>query len=175
MGVTSSARPAELPQLGGQNRRSILALFAIAGLAAGCGDGNIPCGKVSGTVTLDGQPLAAGTIYFVPKAGPAASGTIENGHYQLSTYATHDGAVVGEHQVYFALATDDSHLADYTQEDYAAGKPAPQPVVKCQIPPRYLAPTTSELQARVTDADNTRDFSLTTKPRGEGSAAGIRP
>jgi hypothetical protein len=49
-------------------------------LAVGCGGK----GKVSGTVTLDGQPLPAGTITFVPSKGPGAAGKIEDGKYSVT-------------------------------------------------------------------------------------------
>lgn len=42
---------------------------------------------VEGRVTLDGQPLPAGSIVFVPlrgTAGPKAGGTIANGKYKLT-------------------------------------------------------------------------------------------
>lgn len=58
-----------------------LGVFALSvPLAAGCGGK----GKVSGTVTLDGQPLPAGTITFVPSTGPGAAGKIEDGNYSVT-------------------------------------------------------------------------------------------
>src|SRR5262245_3297796 len=42
-----------------------LSLFLFASLA-GCGDGK---GSVNGTVTLDGQPVATGTVTFVKSEG----------------------------------------------------------------------------------------------------------
>lgn len=41
-----------------------LAWAALLGLAAGCGPTEPPPVPVSGTVTLDGQPLAEGFVYF---------------------------------------------------------------------------------------------------------------
>ena len=38
--------------------------------AAGCGKTGVPTYPVSGTVTLDGQPLDGATVMFVPKSGP---------------------------------------------------------------------------------------------------------
>jgi len=55
-------------------------LALLVPLAVGCGKGK---GKVSGTVTLDGQPLPAGTINFLPSKGTGAGGSIEDGKYSI--------------------------------------------------------------------------------------------
>jgi hypothetical protein len=46
--------------------------------AVGCAPGKSP---VSGTVTLDGKPVNAGTIVFVPAKGAAVSAQIQDGKY----------------------------------------------------------------------------------------------
>ena len=57
--------------------------LVVFGLAAGCG--GPPQAKVSGTVTLDGQPLENGTISFYPTAnsGQTAGGGIQNGQFTV--------------------------------------------------------------------------------------------
>jgi hypothetical protein len=66
--------------------------FAVAALAAlaGCGGGGAtddrPRQEVSGTVTLDGQPLAAGSIQFQPSTaqdGVVAGALIADGKYSI--------------------------------------------------------------------------------------------
>ena len=49
----------------------------------GCDDGNIA--EVSGTVSLDGTPIEAGSIMFVPADGSTstAGGAIKNGKYSV--------------------------------------------------------------------------------------------
>ena len=47
---------------------SIGLCVGLALLVGGCGDGGPPMGKVSGTVTLDGQPLAGAEVEFAPQA-----------------------------------------------------------------------------------------------------------
>lgn len=49
----------------------------------GCGSAEIPSGTVSGSVTLEGQPVESGEISFVSSAGAAASGPITNGQFTL--------------------------------------------------------------------------------------------
>jgi hypothetical protein len=58
------------------------ALIAIA--AVGCGSADPNRLPVAGTVTVDGRPLDAGTITFLPvEGGPPASVTIEAGTFAI--------------------------------------------------------------------------------------------
>lgn len=51
-------------------------------------------------MTLNGKPLACGSVVFAPDMGRAATGAIQpDGSYVLSTYGTADGAIVGKHRV----------------------------------------------------------------------------
>ena len=64
-----------------------LLLLLSAFCLSGCGDGGPPRGSVSGQVTLDGAPLAQGSILFVPiegNQGIAAGGQIVDGKYSLA-------------------------------------------------------------------------------------------
>jgi len=82
-----------------------IALLAFV-LATGCGrrPDLPPMAKVSGTVTLDGQPLSYGMVQFVPDAsqgteGPPGVGRIdEKGRFTITT-AGEKGAVVGHHRI----------------------------------------------------------------------------
>jgi hypothetical protein len=69
--------------------------------ALGCGGGGPKPVKVEGVVTLDGKPLPAATVTFVPAGdGRAASGrTEQDGTFRLTTYRTDDGALPGEYKV----------------------------------------------------------------------------
>ena len=73
--------------------------FLIAACLAGCGDGSHD-GKlaVSGTVKLVGEPIADGTIRFVPleSQGSPAGGPITNGKYDIPAQA---GLKPGKYQV----------------------------------------------------------------------------
>lgn len=80
-----------------------LLLFALAGC-----NGNVrPLAPVSGRVTLDGKPLAGGSVVVQPVAPPgsviAGKGSVAfcdaDGHYQLETIDGKPGAVIGEHRV----------------------------------------------------------------------------
>src|SRR2546423_10334425 len=78
--------------------RILLLLITVLTLV-GCGDG---LAKVSGKVTLDGQPVVGGsrmygTVNFYPASGngvPAVGGIDESGHYQLKS-GSRNGTAAG--------------------------------------------------------------------------------
>lgn len=81
---------------------------AVACLLAGCGGGDqFDTAPVSGTVTLNGEPVTGGTVMLRPIAegetqiaGKGASAPVqEDGSFVLTTYEQGDGAVVGKHHV----------------------------------------------------------------------------
>jgi hypothetical protein len=84
-----------------------LGVFAVVFLlAAGCGGKhpNLPPQyPVSGTITLDGQPLAAAGIMFLPRGETRGTGafamTDEAGKYSLKTDHGGPGAPEGEYAV----------------------------------------------------------------------------
>ncbi|HBE66979.1 MAG TPA: hypothetical protein DDW52_02415 [Planctomycetaceae bacterium] len=121
----------------------------LAGLA-GCGDGSI--GTVTGTVKLDGEPLADARVTFYPQidaseafdnAGTSAGRTDENGVYELIYNRDTKGALVGEHLVYIET------LQEGGGGDYGQGR-------KEMVPKRYNSE--SELKVTVKSGSNTIDF-----------------
>jgi hypothetical protein len=81
-----------------------------------------PPAKVSGTVTLDGKPLAGATVTFEPveKGGKKATGkTDENGAYVLTTSKAGDGALPGKYKVTVSVIRADKELvpARYSDKD----------------------------------------------------------
>ncbi len=88
--------------------RSAMCLTAVL-LTMGCGAGDYDLAPVSGTVTLDGKPVAGARVIFEPQrsgqealsAGPGSDGiTDDDGRYSLRTTADGQrGAVVGNHSV----------------------------------------------------------------------------
>lgn len=133
-------------------------VVASSALLAGCGGGdNFTTAPVYGTVTLNGKPVTGGTIMLTPinegeskMSGKGAAGTVqEDGSFELTTYETGDGAVVGKHRV--------SYIAPRLP-------PAPAPA-EGQIPPPApvspfygAAPKTSEVE--ITSGDNTLTVEL---------------
>lgn len=115
---------------------------------AGCRGENVPgLGRVTGTVTLDGQPVADASVLFEgakPGEPPSLAKTDGNGVYELYYSRGHRGATIGEHAVYI------STYRAPTDED-------PQPK-KETIPAKYNGK--SELKATVNRGQNNIDFAL---------------
>jgi hypothetical protein len=81
-------------------------LVCLAALACfvGCpgGGGSIGTAPVTGTVTLDGNPVDGAKVVFSPKSagGRAAVGTTDaSGKFSLTTLEAGDGAIPGSYQV----------------------------------------------------------------------------
>lgn len=134
--------------------------LALAGLIAitGCGGGaDVPdLGRVTGTITLDGDPLDGATVEFVPQSGrPSSAITDDNGYYTLRYSATTNGALPGKHNVSIRSARDGVS---------AEGEQAGVEGRKELLPERYHEK--SELVFTVEPGANTADFDLTSDAGG---------
>lgn len=136
--------------------RTAAALAAAAGLlvAAGCGDNR---SAVSGRVSLDGKPVEAGTISFVPEAttkGPSAGATIANGEYRVEG---ENLPVPGSYRVEITATKK-------TGKMIPAGSPAPKGTMVEEtvqaVPEKYNKKST--LQKDLKAGSNSLDFDLTT-------------
>lgn len=79
--------------------RWLLGAVLLSGMAC---DGAGKTVKVSGRVTLDGQPLAGATVVFNPADGQgnsAAGRTDADGEFRLTTFGTDDGALPGDYKI----------------------------------------------------------------------------
>jgi hypothetical protein len=133
--------------------------LALIVFIAGCGGGqSYSTARVSGRVTLDGQPLANAAVVFQPVAGkdrnpgPGSGGTTDaDGRYTLSVVGTGSrGAVIGKHQVRITLAPED---ADPTDD---------RPHKHKELPAKYNLKTTLEFTVEPGGTDKA-DFPLTSK------------
>ncbi len=95
-------------------------------IAAGCG-GGVAAVSVSGTVTVDGEPIEGATVVFTPlavaKDGTAIAShgkTDSSGKYTLMTTVTEQsGAVVGKHNVTISkFGGEEDEESDEIVEDY---------------------------------------------------------
>jgi hypothetical protein len=138
--------------------RGVLALgFALLALVwSGC-DSHPPTGKVSGKVTLNGQPVSGGSVTFAPIAKPGtqggrpAIGPIQpDGTYTLTTYAQGDGAVIGRHRVLFSRSAG-KHEEEGKHDEGKAPAPTADP---------YANVTPKESEVEVQAGENTIDIEL---------------
>ena len=115
-----------------------------------------PTERVTGTVTLDGEPIAGARVQFVPDKskgteGAMASGvTDEQGQYELET-ARVKGAIVGFHKIGVEARAQPRDQYDTLPE--------------LLTPERYADHNTSGLTAEVTAGEkNQIDLPLTSAP-----------
>lgn len=114
-------------------------LLGMALLGCGSGDDTPPLGYVSGTITLDGQPLEGVIVAFKPDVGRAAIGTTDaEGKYTLEFSYGVSGCKVGPCSVYL---------------EWPLGSTKAK-----ALSPKYT--TKSELKADVKEGSNTLDFAL---------------
>ena len=144
---------------------TLLGLLALA--LGGCGKGLKlpPMAKVDGKVTYNGKPLTGGTISFFPlddKSGHPAIGEIDsNGSFELTTFNTGDGAVLGQHKAVVSVKPEVS--AD-TPPDRIPSQ-LPEDLKKAQgntppIPAKYSDPEKTPLRYTVRAEGNHFDVEL---------------
>jgi len=142
----------------------------IVGLLAGCNSApsGPPLVPASGTITLDGRPLAAADLIFVPqgdtKGQSGVARTDTEGKYELMTAdRKHKGVAVGSFRVVInKLVKPDG--SDYVPDPNAG--PFDTGGFKELLPPAYSDMGQTELEASVPDGGSkTLDFKLTSKKR----------
>jgi len=115
--------------------------FLLAALAGCSRSDRPPLGIVTGTVTLDGRPLAAAAVHFTPN-GPGRTSlgsTDAAGAYRLRYLRDIEGANLDRHTVRIMTATEENGGREI-------------------LPPRYHSATV--LEATVQPGTNRIDFSL---------------
>jgi hypothetical protein len=130
--------------------RLLVILYSVALLcSAGCGEGtpsDTPeLGNVTGTVTMDGKPLANVVVTFEPESGkPSFGGTDAEGHYDLVYSKNEKGAKIGLHTVRITTPTE-----------------GPEDKGKDPVPAKYN--TKSTLKKEVKAGTNEINLELTSK------------
>ena len=137
-------------------------VVALAVLACmGCGEPKNKHGRLpfSGTVTLDGQPLAGGYLIFEPKAGqPTQSGgMIHEGKFEVATDA---GAAPGLYSVAIFSGADpppNNHAPGTPEYESASMRTRGE-----QVPTKYNADTTLTAEVK-SGEENVFTFDLLSK------------
>lgn len=129
---------------------SIGMLLLFATLVGCMGSGN-PVGKVSGKVTLNGEPVSQASVMFEPVDGGRSSFgmTDADGMYQLTYMQENDGALVGQHTV--RITTQRGAKRDDRGQ-------ITQPGMKEKFPPEYN--TESTQQVTVESGSNEINFEV---------------
>lgn len=121
--------------------------LAVVAATCGCWSRKSNVASVTGTVTLDGKPVARATVGFQPRKGrPAYGGTDDQGHYKLFYDFRSAGAVVGTCDVTITTGHEDEQ-----------GRPQPE-----RIPKKYLKP--GAIVVEVEPKANVFNFELTSSP-----------
>lgn len=142
---------------------SVLLLLPLIAFIAGCGDGrerstNPPRARVTGKITLDGAPVPAGVIEFIP---------LGRGQLQAQGIVRDDGTFVidktggpsaGEYKVEIRCFRKTGRRVQSMSSSDGSGMIDEQAPV---IPARYHSPTIL-LQA-ITNGDNVLEFALESK------------
>jgi hypothetical protein len=115
--------------------RLLVGLVLLSALGCGAGKRIVP---VSGTVTLNGKPLAKATVSFQPIAPPGTmdagvgsqAKTNDQGEFTLTTATGQNGAVVGKHRIIITLLSE--QVGDSDARPPRGGWPMAD-----QVPKRY--------------------------------------
>ena len=123
----------------------LITCTCLIAVSAGCGDGRPQRVPVSGSVSIDGSPVAVGSIILRPASGRQAAGQLDqNGRFSVSTYESSDGCVPGEYSV-----------TVYAVEQINAD------TLKWYVPKKYQSTATSGLKANIEGPTESLDFALT--------------
>ncbi len=140
----------------------VLALTAW-GCAGGMG-GKPPMAKVTGKVTYKGAPVTQGTITFFPIEDkgaknqlPAVGELSSNGSFELTTFDTGDGAVLGQHKAVLKVSSFPAGTLPGNSPDDIRKMESDKSV----IPPQYTNPEKTPLKYTVVEGKN--DFAIELK------------
>lgn len=123
--------------------KTILTLSLL--LLVGCGDGRPLREPISGRVLIDGKPLTVGFIRVIPSNDRVATGAIdEQGRFQLTTFESGDGCVLGTHPV-----------------EIIAFEPIDDDHVRWIAPPKYRRKATSGLNITIDGPNDDLTIELT--------------
>ena len=131
-----------------------------------CGSkNNLKIEKVSGVVTLDGQPLADALVYFTPvgDGDPAFGQTDAQGVYQLQTASgSIGGTTVGNYKIHFQheIVIKPEEVVTKINEDGEEVEVIEEGETENDLPAKYGDPETSGFTAEVVKGKNTFDFNL---------------
>ncbi|MDO5308402.1 MAG: carboxypeptidase-like regulatory domain-containing protein [Planctomycetia bacterium] len=139
-------------------------LLCVLTFVVGCGKKYIKTEGVTGTVTVDGEPVEGCNVYFIPADANGANGyarTDASGKYQLQTQQGQAlaGTTPGKYKVRF----DYQVSVDTGKTMEENGETIPVLDSKSAIAKKYNNENTSGYEVEVVPGANTFDFELTSK------------
>ena len=149
---------------------SWMAVVAASSITASVGcsgsgvPGRPPTHPVTGSVSLDGKPVAGATVTLVPQGGghPAVAVTGPGGDFRLTTFQAGDGAVAGTYGL--AVEKRVAAGAGTGAGDEYQPPTGPLPPPENVLPAKYASAETSGLSATVEKGQpNTVTLDLSTK------------
>ena len=148
---------------------SLLVLASTIGVLAGCGSGEPTMNlvPVTGTVTLNGEPLEEANVRFFDVNGKnqAASGkTDSDGKYNLG-FSTYKGAMAGQYKVVIEHLTDLKGKPLIVDEGMDAQMLMMEGKAKQNLHPNYSSFTDTKLSAEV-KSGSTKAFDFALKTDG---------
>jgi hypothetical protein len=141
-----------------------LKLLCVSSLLMALGCGHRELGRVKGTVSYQGKPLASGAVVFEVPGKRTAQGKIVDGRItEVTTFTADDGVPVGK-----------ARIAVFGTEPVQAGPPQPKPKTpaeawaqrpnmtggKSVIPAKYNSPATSGLTHDIVSGENVLKLDL---------------
>lgn len=141
-------------------------LFLALVFLSGCGTSGPALHPVSGTLTLDGQPLAAVTVNFFPvdQTQPSSAGlTDAQGRFTVTAQNGEAGAVAGKHKVVLSGGATSGDAAGstpaYMQGGSATptrggGSPTMPSAPQAPYPTEYASADTTPKEVEVTSGSN---------------------
>lgn len=130
----------------GKHRLNLVVACSSIACLCGCGEARTDVGMVTGTVTLNGEPLKDAQIEFAPASGKTSYGkTDDSGTYTMMTSRGVKGSALGKHQVRITTA-------DVIEKD------GQEVLVPEKLPAKYN--TETELFADIKVGDNVVVFEL---------------
>jgi hypothetical protein len=154
----------------------VLSILGVSFLLTGCGGSETVKGRpqvfaVNGKLTYKGQPVKNADVTFVCKDQDrsAFGRTNDQGEFQLTTFASNDGAVAGKHTVVVSKLedTENKPVAPIESPDYIP--PTPESVaraarsVKNSLPKKYADAKSSDLIAVVSGDGGPNEMNLELK------------
>ena len=136
-------------------KAAVLLISSLLAMVAGCSEAGPKIGTVSGTITLEGEPVQDAFVYFMPlfpegKETMSAEKTDSSGFYEMRYDLERMGVLVGNHQV------------QVTTKDWEKQPDGSNKVIPERVPGWYFGPD-SVLEFDVQEGENVADFELSKK------------